>query len=538
MKKFIRKFKYEIIVFTLFVLSRLPSLGHDMFNTDVWKWKARSYDFGSGVFGLDFERTLQKYHPGVTLMWIGSAGIKFFNLYYSLVYKTSPRDNSAQTIFQLHFVQKFFVVIVIGLSLVFFFYPLKKLFGVRYALLTVAFLSLDPFYIALSREFHLEGLMSTFMIASVIWLYYYFDDKSKKFRFILSAFFGSLAFLTKTSSLFLVPFTGLSLFLFGYHNDKNFMRNLRTAFLEFLKWFLMSFAFFFAAWPAMWAVPIEVFKTLYRGIFVVGVEREHIQYYFGRLVENPGFTYYFVVLALRSSAYLIIGLVGYFLLARKHLDRSVRRFVLFMVIFSVVYIVELTIPNKKLDRYILPSIVGFTLVSAFFYEYILNKFRKVVFFPMLLFIPAIFTMVLLNPDYFSYYSPLFGGLKAGIYVIEPKWMIGSREVVEYFKKVQADEGFKKIPQDASMESLITTKEINNVLAVGFPEKYYTQIWPFFKEFGAIAVIKDLTPFAVRTKYFVYPVWGDDSRLENRFNIHFVGQIQVRGIPVYNVYKRI
>lgn len=76
-----KRFKWEIIVFLIYVFSRLPSIGHDNFNTDVWRWKTRTYDFSNGVFGLKFDQTLQKYHPGVTLMWAGTIGIKVYNLY-------------------------------------------------------------------------------------------------------------------------------------------------------------------------------------------------------------------------------------------------------------------------------------------------------------------------------------------------------------------------------------------------------------------------------------------------------------------------
>jgi len=124
--------KYEIIIAGMFVLSRMPSLGHDNFNTDVWKWKARIFDFGSGVFYLDFARTIQKYHPGVTLMWLGTLAVKIYNLCYRTFFGTNPPDNSLTTIFGLDFVQKLFVVIAIGICISCIFYVLRKLFGFSY----------------------------------------------------------------------------------------------------------------------------------------------------------------------------------------------------------------------------------------------------------------------------------------------------------------------------------------------------------------------------------------------------------------------
>src|SRR3990172_9953599 len=149
----IKSLKYEIMVFIVFVASHLPSLGYDTFNTDVWKWKARIFDFGSGVFNLNFVQTIQKYHPGVTLMWIGTVVVKFFNLYYDVIYKTPPPDNDISVIFQLHFLQKLFIVLVIGFSLSLIFYGIRKIFNLKYSVILLSFLVIEPFYVALHVNF-------------------------------------------------------------------------------------------------------------------------------------------------------------------------------------------------------------------------------------------------------------------------------------------------------------------------------------------------------------------------------------------------
>ena len=202
---FIKRFKYEILIFVLFVFSRSFDLGHDMFNTDVWKWKTRSYDFSTGVFALNFDQTIQKYHPGVTLMWLGTAGIKIFNLYNDVVLHVSP--DSIYAIFGLHTVQKFLVVMAIGVSISSIFYVLRSLFGNKYAFLSIFLISFEPFYIALTRTFHLEGLQSTFMLGAVVWFYYWFEKDKKNYkRLFVASFFSALSFLTKTTALYLILF--------------------------------------------------------------------------------------------------------------------------------------------------------------------------------------------------------------------------------------------------------------------------------------------------------------------------------------------
>src|SRR3989344_5160036 len=134
----LRSFWCEILVFLLFVLMRLPALGYDTFNTDVWKWKQRIYDFGTGVFTANFEMTIQKYHPGVTLMWIGAAAVKFFNAFYKITTGGLPADNNIGVIFELNFLQKLFIVLVLGFVVAMIFSMLKKLFGLRYAVIAIA----------------------------------------------------------------------------------------------------------------------------------------------------------------------------------------------------------------------------------------------------------------------------------------------------------------------------------------------------------------------------------------------------------------
>jgi hypothetical protein len=553
---FIKKFLYEALVFIFFVLIHIPSLGNDNFNTDVWKWKARSQGFGNGITSLQFKDTLQTYHPGVILMWAGSVGSKINNFIANSKGMSLLIDDDVDIVFQLDFIQKLVVVIIAGVSISFIFYVLKNLFSVKHALLSVVLLSLEPFYLGLTRVFHLEGLVSTFMLASVLWLYYFFQDSSKKSRLILSAIFAGFAVLTKTSALFLVLFCGLVVLIYVFLNGKycfknksgtkNLWKNLGT-FLKafgkiFLPWFGVSLIVFFILWPAMWVIPGQALSSLFTGISDVGVEGDHIQFYFGKLVEDPGFSFYFVVLALRSSAYLLIGFIGSFII-RKKLPENIRNFVNFLLIFVFFYFIQLIIPTKKLDRYILPALVVISLISSTFYVWVFEKlssrktWEKVLSFVIFIF-PAIYTCVLVHPDYLSYFNPMFGGLKTGMKVIEPKWIVGEREITNYFDALAEEEG-DVFSTDTSFKDIVYKQygvRLKTTMTVGFQEKYYTQIWPFFRQKGNWAVVENLTPYATKTKYFVYPVWDDVSGNETRVPLRYFDTIFVRDVPMYNVYK--
>lgn len=543
--KFIKRFKYEIIIFLLFVFSRSFELGHDMFNTDVWKWKSRSYDFSTGIFTMNFEQTNQKYHPGVTLMWLGTVGIKIFNLYNDVALKVSP--DSIQAIFGLHTVQKYLVVIAIGISLAFAFYVLKNLFNHKYALLAVFLIGLEPLYVALTRVFHLEGLQATFMLVSILWFYYWFESGRKNYkRLFVTAFFSALSFLTKTSAIYLIPFFGLWLLLDLLANkklnkstnkkdieSKQFSILLKESTFYYLQWLLPTLMFVFLLWPALWVNPAEVFNTLYRGVAVVGVEREHVQYFFGTLVEDPGWYFYIVVFAFRASWPLLIGftlfLVNYKTFTK---NKDIKRFSSYILLYIIFYLVMLSIPSKKLDRYILPLLISSVLLASLSFEYYLAKIKTN--WKYLLFAIPVLTLVYIHPNYLSYYS---SGLKFGMYALEPKWMFGQKEIINYFSALKQYRGYQD-SIDMSFEEVLNGDDYEKVLSVGFPEKYYTQIWPFFREINSWASIQDIGPFARKTNYFVYPVWEDTSALEDRFKLKFIDTIKVRGANAYNVYQRV
>ncbi|MBU0649704.1 glycosyltransferase family 39 protein, partial [Patescibacteria group bacterium] len=317
----IKKFRYEIIFFLVFCLARAPFLGNELFNTDVWKWKARIYDFGSGVFQLDFNKTLQKYHPGVTLMWLGTTAIKFQGLYCAIITCPDEAINPTEAVFALHFFQKLFVVVAIGLILTVTFYPLRMLFGKRYAYVTLFLLSFEPFFYALTRVIHLEGLMTALMLASFVWLFYSLEKTQEKRQQIailpvaLSAIFGGLAILTKSSALFLVPF---SLGVLFYYQNKNRRQALRLV----VVWVSLVVATYFTLWPSMWVQPLKTLDYVFvRGIMETGLEGEHGQIFLRQYTENPGPAYYLVIAGYKFSPFLVTGIM-LFLFRKKDIFAS------------------------------------------------------------------------------------------------------------------------------------------------------------------------------------------------------------------------
>lgn len=459
-------------------------------------------------------------------MWIGAVAVKFFNAFYKLTTGGLPIDNDIMFVFQLNFVQKLFIILVLGAVVALIFSVLRRLFGMRYAILAVALFSLEPFYIALSREIHLEGLMTTFMAASFVYLFAYTAENSRRDLY-LSGVFAALAVLTKSSALFLLPFAGLMLFL----NTKNIKAALRS----YWPWLGAAVSAFFVLWPAMWVAPLEALGAVGSGIFNTGIDEGHIQLWFGEFVENPGPLFYPVVLWLKASLYVVAGVLGLAFVFKKLDDRR-KKFVLYLLLFAGLYLVEMTIPSKKLDRYLLPAIMALVLAAVLTFEHWASKLRNGYVAAVL--IPAVVFAIYLHPNYFAYYSPLAGGLKHGMFIVGPKWTFGQRELTAELTRIKQEDGLTGFEDSSLVKLYFEEEQRKNKLVVAFPIQYFSQLYPFVYSLDGWPTIDALREDASRSNYFVYPVWDESSPSIHSYNLVLRSQVYLHGVPIYNVYNKV
>jgi hypothetical protein len=125
-------------------------------------------------------------------------------------------------------------------------------------------------------------------------------------------------------------------------------------------------------------------------------------------------------------------------------------------------------------------------------------------------------------------------MSSGIYSFEPKWAFGQKEIQDYFQNELSTFDYETF--DAS-ENLDKIQKDNNKMVVALPEKYYTQLSPYFRQIGSWAVINELKPDAQKAKYFIFPVWENTiSEFEVRYNLQKVNSIFVQNTEVFYVYK--
>lgn len=513
----------SVLLVLFYILIRLPYLGFSNFNTDSFKWKTRIYDFGSGIFTLNLEQTVQKYHPGVTLLWIGTFSVKVYNFVYENIFNIPLNTNSIDLVFSLNFYQIFSLIVFQALLVFILFYFLSEIYDPIKSFLILIVLSTEPFFLGMTTTLHLDGLLNLFLAVFLVTIYL-FVQKSNKYYLYISAIFFGLAMLTKTTALLLLPVVFFAFLIKYFLINKMYIKECVKSSFLFL---LTSFLIYFIVWPGMWFDPIGTLVYVYKGV-TVGTE-DHSQIYFGNLVNDPGSFYYLIVTFIKATIYIFPALLVA-LYIQLNTTYKKYTFEIFLFLSSILYLIEISIPSKKLDRYIFTLLL---LISMIIYSYLYDFSKKILIYFLAF---NLFFIIYLNFDYFSYYNPLAGGIKNGISWIEPKWVFGQKEISNYFAAEIRNNNYEEFSES---ENILDIKEKNNKLIVAIPEKYYTQLYPYFRLINSWLVINTLKPEARKANYFIFPVWEDNSNsgeFISRYKLNYIDQIKVRGVPIFNVYK--
>jgi 4-amino-4-deoxy-L-arabinose transferase-like glycosyltransferase len=451
--KFLKNIKLEIFLALVFVLFRIPLLGFDIVNTDAPVWKTRTFVFSNAIFSGDFAATNVTYHPGVMLLWLSSFGVKFYNL-ASDIFLGGVDPASVQGYVGLHFAQKLMLILFFAFCLVFILYILKNLFSRNFALLFFFIFTFEPYVLGLTRVLHTDALITFTSFAAVLALFYHFENK-KILWLIVSGVFSGMAMLTKSNALFLFGFMGLSTFVNAALNYKNFKQLFTDTFKPYLLWLLFALFTFIILWPAMWVSPVATLQNYYGGIVDIGLEA-HYQSWFGIEVADPGPFFYPTVIFIRLTPWFIILAASGVLLTFVNFFKyhKLNKLLLMSLAFVVLYIFFLTMSDKKLGRYALPTIPFLSLYATYTLTSFISTLgwqnQKVVFkkyinisiyalVGIVIVMLSLFSTYKFFPNYLMYYSPFVGGFEGGRNIEEPKWPIGYGDLARYLNSLDGAE---------------------------------------------------------------------------------------------------
>jgi Dolichyl-phosphate-mannose-protein mannosyltransferase len=453
------------------LLPRLPAL--DRFVTaDEWAWVGRSARFYTSFRLKDFAGTFQHSHPGVTAMWAGT--LAYLWRFPELVWEAPPA-----TLANIYKLEQFlkvrerpplmilesarsFMVIGTTLALVLAFLAAKRLFGIWPALIGLLLIAFDPFHIGLTRLLHLDGLISSLMFLAVVSFLCFNYQGRRWYDLLLATFATGFAWLTKSPSIFLVPFFGMVSMVAiwnGWRQEKRMnWDNFWHSSWPFLVVVFGAALIFIVFWPSMWVNPIGTLTKMFDTTsgYVRAGQNANI-FFSGRIIDDdPGWLFYPVNYLWRTTPAVLAGLALALLAFLRRWspleDQPRREMAVLLVLYGLLFAVMMSLGAKKYDRYIIPSFPPLDLVAGIGWAALLGwlwgRPRQPLgrWAAVGLGVLAIGSQAFLAwrtyPYYLTYYNPLLGGSAKAPQVMTIGWGEGLDQAARYINSLPRSERMK------------------------------------------------------------------------------------------------
>jgi 4-amino-4-deoxy-L-arabinose transferase-like glycosyltransferase len=463
-----------LVVLLLFLAvwaPRAPAL--DAFVTpDERLWLFRSANFYQAIGRGDFAHTFQREHPGVTVTWAGTLG--FLQLLPDYAKEASGqlardqlepwlREHSTIAPLQLLAASRWWMVLWISLITVASYFPLRKLFGPQIAALAVLVMAWDPFFIALSRLLHLDGLLASLTVFALLTFLAWLHGGQQRRYFVISGLAAGLAMLTKTPAVVLLPTAGLLLFVEWFRCIRAHKGKSPGLLLAFVAWVALVAVTFVALWPAMWVAPLHVISSIVSEMQKYSEGHDNLMFFLGRPTENPGPLFYPVAYLFRTTPAVLVGLVAAVALGWRRqwpCDAPVRRrSALGLVAFALLFAAVMTLSAKKFDRYASPVFVALDIVAVLGWlgltqavlEWWHERWSRTspagaapplsvpsrlsgwVVLSVIFLLHGLFAFAH-YPYYFTYYNPLVGGSRTAPGVLMAGWGEGLDAAARWFNQ--------------------------------------------------------------------------------------------------------
>jgi 4-amino-4-deoxy-L-arabinose transferase-like glycosyltransferase len=394
-----------LLIFALAVFARAGALKNYV-TPDEPVWVLRSLNFSQALARGDWAGTAQMGHPGVTTMWLGSLGIAVKRAVDPaasteaiewLSGLTSLAPENAEAFKRLGVFLTFAripVILVNALGVVIAVWLLRRLFDQRVAVIAGLLLALDPFVGSLGGLLHVDGLLTTFMLLSMLALLNGLHTPSpqplsqvgRRARgegwFAVSGAFAALAFLSKSPALFLTPFTVLVLTAAVITHRLSLAR----AVLGLLSFVIVHWSLVILFYPAMWVDAAGTINGILGLAAFLSANPVRPTFFEGQYVLNHGPEFYPTALIYRLTPVVMIGLVVALMAGvlkirgrtqdARHTQHATRQSLascLVFLAFSLLFLVAITPVAKKYDRYMLPALTMLIPIAAWGYGQIRSR---------------------------------------------------------------------------------------------------------------------------------------------------------------------
>ncbi len=381
------------LIFFAAIFPRLSAIGRYV-TPDELIWVLRSVQFREALLAGRWIDTLTTGHPGVITTWLGAGAITLqlwlvpdsHAVYEWITHLAWFAPENTVALAQLSIfltTSRLAVILLNSLGVVAIFALSRKLFTFQTGLLIALLIAFDPFIAGLSSLLHVDGLMMTFAMLSLLALglamtTIYRGSVTTLYLWIfLAGSMAALAILSKSPAILLLPLAGVFIFLLVV-KELSINQFLLFVRLE-LVWIVGFFLTLLMMFPALWASPSEVIALM------SGDASRHIgnalrpTFFIGQMAFDHGFAFYPVTLAFRLSPVLFLGLILTVLLMlggwkQQEQFRLSPSVVLFGV-WSFLFVVGILFVAKKFDRYALAVYPALIVITAVSFTHLAHKRR-------------------------------------------------------------------------------------------------------------------------------------------------------------------
>jgi 4-amino-4-deoxy-L-arabinose transferase-like glycosyltransferase len=444
------------------LLPRVLDLGVFLTGDEADFWLRRSDTFLRAIQSGDFAATAITTHPGVTTMWLGSAGIV---LRRTLFESGILHDETFPTVLAL---TRLPTAIVHGAGILLGYRLLRHLLPAATAFLAALFWAADPFVIGYSRVLHVDALAGTFATLSLLAACVAWHHQRRTPMLILSGVCTGLAILSKSPALALLPAVGLIGLAAAWRpptperaryivprppttdhsphpssvvRGGTIYRALMSV-VPLLVWGAVVAVTVFALWPALWVGPLRAYDNLRVGVTVEGAEPHLLgNFFLGRADDAPGPLFYPVALVLRLTPWALLGLLA-LPLALRRAPPATRRDMAALVGFVVLFIVAMSLFPKKFNRYLIPvfpvvdilAAIGIVGIIDFRHAQlkIKNLQSKIMLFGVVLL--AVANAAWWHPYGIAYFNQALGGAQIGARTFLAGWGEGFEQVADWLNQ--------------------------------------------------------------------------------------------------------
>lgn len=230
----------------LFLLPRVLDLGLFVTHDEAEFWLRRSKLFLQALQAGDPAGTAITPHPGVTTMWLGALG--------TLVREELLRAGILPTdsFVLLLASARLAVVLMHTAILLVAFALLRRLIWLPIAMLAAVFWATDPFFVAYSRLLHVDALLSSGVLLSLLALASWLHSPHHRPHWLaLAAVGAAFAVLSKSPGIILLPFSLLVIGVLRWQ-ERCGRQWLRQAGADALIWGGVYLGVLLLLYPALW----------------------------------------------------------------------------------------------------------------------------------------------------------------------------------------------------------------------------------------------------------------------------------------------